>query len=139
MKIETKTFLKKIGVLSAILCILGLTVIHSLLPHVDKLTFLLQLFLVSLGTLISHIQLIKALKHSLIRFNSIFMAVSIIRMLAYAIFITLYLIFIKVNHIEFVSAFMIIYFSFLFLDVAEFMKLSDKQYKPIKKVEAKRR
>ena len=120
MKIsERKYFLKKALLLCLVVTGLSLLLFDSVLKGYYLKIFPLQVAVVSLVTVISHLRLMSAVQQNARKFSTTFLAVMSIKLFIYIIFILVCLLIDRTHAVNFVATFLILYAIFTIFEVTE--------------------
>jgi len=116
---ERRFFLKKTLLLCLVTMVLSLVLYGSVLKGYYLKAFPLQLAVVTLVTIISHLKLMNAVQQNARKFSTTFLSVMSIKLFIYLVFIIICLLMDRKNAINFVTTFLIFYLIFTIFEVIE--------------------
>jgi len=116
---EILFFLKKMLLLCLVIIGLSLLLFDSVLKGYYLKIYPLQIAVIALVTIFSHIKLMKAFQQNARRFNTTFLSIMSIKLFIYLIFILVCLLIDRTNAINFVLTFLVLYTIFTIFEVVE--------------------
>ena len=116
---DIRFFLKKMLLLCLVIIGLSLLLFDSVLKGYYLKIFPLQIAIIVLVTVFSHIKLMNAFQQNARKFNTTFLSVMSIKLFIYLIFILVCLLIDRTNAINFVLTFLVLYSIFTIFEVME--------------------
>jgi len=116
---ERRYFLKKALLLCLVVIGSALLLYDSVLKDYYLKVFWLQLAVVSVVTVISHLRLMTAVQQNARKFSTTFLSVMSVKLFIYLIFILVCLLIDRTNAVNFVLTFLILYVIFTIFEVTE--------------------
>jgi hypothetical protein len=116
---ERRYFLKKALLLCLVVIGVSLLLYDSVLKDFYLKIFWLQLAVVSVVTVISHLRLMTAVQQNARKFSTTFLSVMSVKLFIYLIFILACLLIDRTNAVNFVLTFLILYVIFTIFEVIE--------------------
>ena len=116
---EIRFFLKKMLLLCLVIIGLSLFLFDSVLKGYYLKIYPLQIAVIALVTIFSHIKLMNAFQQNARRFNTTFLSIMSIKLFIYLIFILVCLLIDRTNAINFVLTFLVLYTIFTIFEVVE--------------------
>lgn len=125
---ETRKFLLRELILFLFFLLAGsIMFLYTPLSEFFSYSFFIPLFLILFVTTFIYNRLVKLSKEKNNRFNYFFIGSTGLKLIFYLLVIIIYLLMNPGNAIPFVSVFLVIYFSYTFLEIASLLKILKKK------------
>jgi hypothetical protein len=123
---EKSNFLKNVLVFCLVLTFVSTLLFTTILKEYYLKLFPVQVAVIALVTVLSHIRLMNAIQLNVRRFNTAFLALMSIKLLLYLIFILICLLIDRSKAINFVVTFLVLYVCFTTFEVNKISKFLKK-------------
>ncbi len=129
ISIEKRLFLTKVLIFCLLLAGISLLLFLTILKQYYLKIYPVQVALIAIVTVFSHLRLMNAVNSNVRRFNTTFLSMMTIKLFVYFAFLLGCLFIDRSNAVDFIVTFLILYFCFTIFEVAEISNFLKKNPK----------